>query len=66
MMLQKTGDPLAIPYYLFIVIIGSFFILNLLLAVIIDSFKNERTNDDRAFEPKSEENKNINHDTLVL
>jgi hypothetical protein len=46
MMLQKTGDPLAIPYYLFIVIIGSFFILNLLLAVIIDSFKNERTNDD--------------------
>ena len=46
MTLQKTGDPLAIPCCLFIVIIGSFFVLNLLLAVIIDSFKNEHTSDE--------------------
>ena len=43
-MLYQSGSLLGIFYYCMIVIIGNYFILNLLLAVIIDSFQKKEEN----------------------
>ena len=53
--MDATTKEIAVLYCVAIVILGSFFLMNLILAVIMDAFKEEGSGDNKTEEEEEED-----------